>query len=276
MGTIFLLFALPWYLMVPWFAFIIGLIWLLLISNSNDSEEAGIVALFLFFVIGNILLFASGGLGTFWHSIADNPGRSFVYTLIYLVIGFSYSLLRYYLMVGDAAKGYVNNICWREDYKKDKEKGLSIAAGTYTDYLYANGLLPTFTRSKMKITNWIVWWPISLPLYFISDYIYRIFRNLLTPFKFIYEGLARYATRASKRTVYGNHWKENQGMRRGGRCDPPFLFQIQNKKRGWVFPSLSLRRCRSIRPSAHPASDGSPIPRRTARPWCSRPARWPS
>ena len=201
----FLFWALPWYLNFGWFFFLA----VTLIFLASDSDDRMWGAAILTCIGAPTLLYLGDGLTQVVHAIFDNPLRSGVYALAYLGIGILYSMFRYFMKVKDAVsdiKSYNKDGSFTKKYNAlithlknpttgDHYDGINVNS-TFTDYLYWKGNIPTFNKNKSQISAWAVWWIISLPIYFLSDYIYRLIRNLMTPFKFIYDGLASIATKS--------------------------------------------------------------------------------
>ena len=145
-------------------------------------------------------------------SFVDHPGRSLLFILGYLFVGFIWSFIKWWLFVNKSAINYKEKRCeWLKKQKSMIEKrdisfeGLeSITLETPVperfreDWLHSIGIIyvkPKATEYKMSISHWVLYWPVSAIWALLDDFVSKVIQVIVFKIRFIYEKITNNAFR---------------------------------------------------------------------------------
>jgi hypothetical protein len=200
-----------------WF-FLLTIAWILTMfycieKESNISSTIWVIVylLFLQFLVKVDFLYA----------IIHHPIKSSLCILGYIVIGFIWSFVRWWIFVNKEAEGYQKarfNFLTRTRQELErrferlhdtpyKNKPLSEALKelenitldtkipdflkTEWKSIVSSSQLPKVSDNKAKISLWVMYWPVSLVWSFINDLIKKLVRSLITQLRVVYEGITK-------------------------------------------------------------------------------------
>ena len=192
------------FMFLPWYMLFLWLVFMILMFGASLRDESLIILWPLVFLGTPFVLFMGGNLGNAFQTIINTDiWTIFRYVGGWVVIGVVYSFFRFFMEVRDRAKSMESYA--RKDFDTWNK---SVIEGGYTGsyrksydnfhtFLVEQKGLPSFSTYKMNISNWIIWWPFSAIGYFLSDFIYRILKNVLKPLEFVYNFLSNLAINSS-------------------------------------------------------------------------------
>jgi len=131
------------------------------------------------------------------------PGKFTLFIIGYLIIGFIWSFIKWWLYVNKLALKYKEK---RYEWllKKSKEKDLgSITIDTkipkemirewlsYAGYNVANR--PSAIKNKKSISHWVIYWPLSILGSLLNDFIGKVIKIIIVKFRAFYEIITKNA-----------------------------------------------------------------------------------
>lgn len=145
-------------------------------------------------------------------SFLENPGRSFLIVLGYIILGFVWSFIKWWLFVNRKAIQYKEKRCaWLIDRKKSylgRMSGKSIVdikeitletkvpedlMEDWKSSTYSVGFIPKAVEHKMTISHWVLYWPVSALWSLLDDFIGKVIRVIVVKFRYIYEMITKNA-----------------------------------------------------------------------------------
>jgi len=137
-------------------------------------------------------------------SFMDHPGRSLIIILVYLVAGFIWSFIKWWLFVNKKAISYKEKRYeWLQKQRGIREKrdisveGLeSIDLETPVperfreDWLRSTGVLyekPKVTEYKIGISHWVLYWPVSAIWALLDDFVSKVIQVIVVKIRVVYE-----------------------------------------------------------------------------------------
>jgi len=210
--------------------FALGSIWFFIISIATiiflfycvETEKA-IRSLFL--IVFYFLFLQFIVQVNLFSNINENPLKSVFYLLGYFVAGFLWSMVKWYLFVNKRALAYKTRRFsflteQRASLIKDNQERFDHsrqqASGRYLEQLSNISLetqVPEFLaeewrhqhnyndddskpevhENKNKISNWVIYWPVSLIWSLINDFIKKLITAIILKIKFIYQKITNKA-----------------------------------------------------------------------------------
>lgn len=161
-----------------WWMLVISAIVLIAIlaSAAEDAADTGLIWLL---VIPILLVPVIWGVNPFYW-VLQNPGLFVSNFLQYLLIGSAYALFRWVWLSAESGKAIKSKYdFWQKEYIASSFPDLN---RTFEDFLRNHDLIPTASKNKNRIANWIVWWPFNAIGFLLSDFLrnfMRFFSNLI-------------------------------------------------------------------------------------------------
>jgi len=161
---------------------------------SYIEKEGGLLVLAAIF--GG--LWASGLLGDFATFVYTNPQTFAIYTLAYLVAGFSWSVFKWAKLFLDK-NGYALKKIAKE-YNKSIKEVYNTYLEQYGDSSIKNSDLTPYQRTVLQnisrlnlsdhvasISSWIICWPLSILFYIIGDLFVDFTKLVIRLFRKVYD-----------------------------------------------------------------------------------------
>lgn len=144
--------------------------------------------------------------------IASHPVKTLIFIFIYLIIGFLWSFVKWWLFVNKKAIAYKEKRCaWLLSLKESSDrKKISIDGLTeitlettvpdnliedwHRNYGYEKNI-PKAIQHKKTISHWVLYWPISALWSLIDDFVGKVVRVIVVKFRIIYEAITKNAFR---------------------------------------------------------------------------------
>jgi len=198
--AIFFAFGGVWY-------FLFSGLWLILLFYWVEHEHivlsglnVALYVLFLNYIVKKSVI----------DSFIEHPGRSFFIVLGYLIAGFIWSFVKWWLFVNKKAIEYKEKRYeWLQEQKAYRERrGVSLEGiGEVTletmvpdnwknDWLSKIGFgygRPKAVKHKRTISHWILYWPVSALWSLLDDFIGKVIRIIVVKFRYIYEMITKNA-----------------------------------------------------------------------------------
>jgi hypothetical protein len=145
--------------------------------------------------------------------VVSHPVRTLIFILVYIIIGFLWSFVKWWLFVNKKAIAYKEKRCaWLLSRKEDLGKRYSDAGGPpeitldtnvpynmqddwLRHYGYGNREIPKAIQHKKTISHWVLYWPISAIWSLIDDFVGKVLRIIIVRFRIIYEAITKNAFR---------------------------------------------------------------------------------
>ncbi len=177
-----------WFWLVFVLAPVILIGWALWWDSGFGAGAAAIVTL-----IALVLLSPSVHLTSLWH------WSTLFYVLAYVAVGVLWALWKWYVLCLDALKRLnEHRVEWQREYDSHSVKPAGSAYDTFATFVstYQN-IPPSVTRNKERVVSWMMFWPWSVVLTVIGDYIARFFRWIYRQISTILERIRDWVFRGS-------------------------------------------------------------------------------
>lgn len=152
-------------------AFIVFVILMVAVNEDNIGLSATMMVLLL------------GGF-TVYNGVSDTITwitTNWLYTIAgvvgYLALGIGWSFFKWDRYISERIEELKN--AW--DKYSDPDSGFKKKVGTFTEYVKDSGSVPPASDRKSTIATWIFYWPISIVLYVLGDFL-REFVNWVVKF----------------------------------------------------------------------------------------------
>lgn len=154
---------------------------------ESEMEFASAVSLIVFILLLQFLADVP-----IWQWIKNNPKQLVIYTLIYIVCGLLWSLIKYYFKLSKA-KRFIQQQKenWLKDDKKYNDMDISLKDYIDRQLLYSGKferITLNFDKSIGKLVLWAMLWPPSMIWTLLDEPIRRLFTWLI---KDVFIGLYR-------------------------------------------------------------------------------------
>jgi hypothetical protein len=188
-----------WYLIfsVAWVILLIFLV------EKDHFYLSGINVLIYFFFLNFIVKKDIVGY------ISHHPGRTLIVVLCYILIGFVWSFIKWWLFVNKEAISYKEKRCaWLKDQKKYRANKMAFSIAGLENITLETEVpeewkeewgrqisvrRPVAVEHKQQISHWIVYWPVSAFWSLIEDFIGKVMRVIVVKVRFIYEIITKNA-----------------------------------------------------------------------------------
>jgi len=192
--------------------FVLGGIWFYLLSVVTVLIVVSLLIEDKFFwsafwVGGFIAVLHAFGDAHFFQHIVDNPAWALAYIFGYLAIGAGWSFFKWWMMLRCVRKRYDE---LRVKFVKDKKLEDNVIPADlkdewrkhvvshrchkmrygYGDIQNDNPAIPPLSQNKTKITGWMVYWPISIVLFFFEDFLSKLFDAIYDMFSNVYQRIS--------------------------------------------------------------------------------------
>lgn len=194
-----------WYLIfsVAWVILLIFLV------EKDHFYLSGINVLIYFFFLNFIVKKDIVGY------ISHHPGRTLIVILCYILIGFVWSFIKWWLFVNKEAIRYKESrYNWLLSQKKCRANKTTLSYKSCSDAVGLDNITletevpeewkedwgrknsisrPIAVEHKQRISHWVVYWPVSAFWSLIEDFIGKVMRVLVVKIRFIYEIITKNA-----------------------------------------------------------------------------------
>lgn len=143
-------------------------------------------------------------------SFIDHPGRSLIIILVYILAGFIWSFIKWWLFVNNLAINYKEKRCeWLKKQKSIREKrnisfeGLDsidpetpVPERLREDWLHSVGILyekPKVNGYKISISHWVLYWPVSAIWSLLDDFVSKVIQVIVVKIRVVYEKITNNA-----------------------------------------------------------------------------------
>lgn len=186
-----------------WF-YLLSVITILVIINLLITDRFFWSAFWIGGFIATIHIF---GNAHFFQHVIDNPVWALAYIFGYLGLGAIWSFFKWWMMLREVRKKY--DVLKVEFLKNKKVTGTVIpddlkdewrkhVVGNrcyklryhYSDIEGHNPIVPPLSQNKTKITGWMVYWPISVILFFFEDFLSKLFDAIYDMFSNVYQRIS--------------------------------------------------------------------------------------
>src|SRR4030042_506496 len=142
----------------------------------------------------------------------DHPTRTLIILLWYIVIGFIWSFVKWWLFVNKKALAYkMKRMDWLQSQQKSRSTksnmgipGLenitletAVPASLVDEWKHFSGFgynpRPKALEHKKLISHWVVYWPISALWSLLDDFVGKMMRMIIVKIRFIYDGITKNA-----------------------------------------------------------------------------------
>lgn len=189
----FFTIGLIWYLFITFWAFLL-FHWVAKEYIFWSGFNIAVYVLFLIFVMKKDL----------FGSIAANPYKAIIFTIVYFVLGFSWSFVKWWLFVNKEALRYkIERMKWLQDRVSlisivgldkidiDTKVPEELIKDWKSSCWYPK--MPKVLEYKKSITHWVLYWPVSVVLSLFEDFISKITQLVVIKIRFAYEHVAKNA-----------------------------------------------------------------------------------
>ena len=140
-------------------------------------------------------------------NIALNPVKTLIVIGSYFLIGFIWSIIKWWILVNRDALTYKRKrLAFLEDCKKVKRSDVFLGGvlsldtevpeplrGEWRRSLDFGFEIPRVHKNKNKISMWIIYWPTSLIWSLLNDFIKKAIDIMILKLRFIYDGMTKSA-----------------------------------------------------------------------------------
>ena len=119
---------------------------------------------------------------------SENPLISSITILLYFILGFAWSFIKWWLFVKESAeKCHVEMEKFFKGHEGELKNKREDDLKMNWERSFGHTKKPEFAYHKNKITMWIIYWPFSFVWSFINDFVKRVINQLIEKVKFLYQ-----------------------------------------------------------------------------------------
>jgi hypothetical protein len=183
------------------FLFTLAFLGLLILCYENETIGSGLGVLIVYFVVFTLLSEMGPVLTWLWR----NPHYVTPGVILYFLLGTLWGLFRWWWVQTTVRDHYDERKRQFLIKKEFIQSGSSLFGVSIPDELVEEWKdivddkdnnwnkpsikAPLFMESKNRITNWMVWWPISVGDFFFRDFFTKIFSMILMRFRKVFESI---------------------------------------------------------------------------------------